>query len=128
MGLSADAGINSSSTHSATYVLRGLTFENTWRIKHWFNRAADRDEDSKIKDDFMDMYSSDVSDDDDKHADRQLKEDFMDMYGIMEKPRIVTTVWVLVSGEDEHARHCTGGHLSLRYGNVQGSAGITVSG
>merc|ERR1712045_625155 len=37
MGLSASAGINSNSTHSATYVLRGLTFESTWRIKHWFN-------------------------------------------------------------------------------------------
>merc|ERR1712151_52679 len=104
MGLSGEAGINISSAHNATYVLRGLTFDNTWRIKHWFNSAADSDEDS------------------------QLKDDFMDMYGISEKPRIVTTVWVLVSGDDEHARQCTGGHLSLEYGSAQGSAGLTISG
>merc|ERR1712176_516620 len=128
MGISGSAGINVNSTHSATYVLRGLTFENTWRIKHWFNAAADSDEESQLRDDFMDMYNPDASDDSDSQEESQLKEDFMDMYGIMEKPRIVTTVWVLISGDDEHARHCTGGHLSLKYGNVQGSAEITVSG
>merc|ERR1712039_929513 len=29
---------------------------------------------------------------------------------------------------DEHARSCTGGHLTLRYGSAQGSAGATISG
>lgn len=104
MGLSGSAGINSSSTHSASYVLRALTFDNTLRIKHWFNAAEDNDEDG------------------------QLKDDFMDMYGASEKPRVVTTVWVLVSGDDEHAKQCTGGHLSLKYGSAQGSAGISISG
>lgn len=104
MGLSGSAGINSSSTHAATYVLRGLTFDNTFRIKHWFNAAESSEE------------------------DEQLKDDFMDLYGGLEKPRIVTTVWVLVSGDDEHAKQCTGGHLSLKYGSIQGSAGITISG
>jgi len=104
MGLSGSAGINSSSTQSARYVLRGLTFDSTLRIKHWFNAAKS----SKKKD--------------------RLKDDFMDLYGGLKKPRIVTTVWVLVSGDDEHAKKCTGGHLSLKYGSVQGSAGITISG
>lgn len=100
MGVSGSAGINHNSTHQASYVLRGLTLENKFKIKHWFN----------------------------ENEDARLKGDYMDMYDVSHKPRIVTTVWVLVSGEDEHARSCTGGHLTLSYGSAQGRAGVTISG
>merc|ERR1712060_500181 len=63
-----------------------------------------------------------------ENEDARLKGDYMDMYDVSHKPRIVTTVWVLVSGEDEHAQSCTGGHLTLSYGSAQGSAGATISG
>uniref|UniRef100_A0A7S4QVZ8 Uncharacterized protein n=1 Tax=Alexandrium monilatum TaxID=311494 RepID=A0A7S4QVZ8_9DINO len=98
-GFSGSAGLNSSS-HNATYVLKGLTFEDILMIKHYFNNAT--------------------------HA--SLMQDVKDMYDASHKPRIVTRVWVMVSGEDEHARSCTGGHLSLRYGGAQGSVGASISG
>lgn len=71
---SLDANITSNSAHNASYVLKGLTFGNSFKIKHWFN--------------------------DNKH--RQFKQDYMDMYGSLAKPRIVTTAWVIVRGGDEH--------------------------
>uniref|UniRef100_A0A7S4V8A1 Uncharacterized protein n=1 Tax=Alexandrium monilatum TaxID=311494 RepID=A0A7S4V8A1_9DINO len=99
-GFNGSAGLNHSSSHNATYVLKGLTFEDTLVIKHYFNNAT--------------------------HA--RLVQDIKDMYDVSHKPRIVTRVWVMVSGEDEHARSCTGGHLSLRYGGAQGSVGASISG
>lgn len=100
VGVSGDAGITSNSSHEASYVLRGLTFDDTWLIKRWLN-----DQDN-----------------------REFMHDYLDLYSGLKKPRIVTTVWVLLSGEVETASSCTGGHLTLRYRGLQASAGASISG
>lgn len=97
---SGEGGITHNSSHDASYVLRGLTFDDTWRLKSWFN----------------------------DEANGEFLQHFRDMYSASQKARIVTTVWIMVSGEDEHAMSCTGGHLSLNYTSVQGRAGFHLSG
>merc|ERR1711879_1091821 len=95
-----DVGITSDSAHNASYVLRGLTFEDTFRIKRWFN----------------------------DNAHTEFARDYMDMYDLAHKPRIVTTVWVMVRGDPEHGASCRGGHLTLRYGSARGGASASVYG
>lgn len=99
-GFKGDAGINSSSNHNASYVLRGLTLADTMRIKRWFNDAQNQ----------------------------EWVQDYMDMYDASHKPRFVTTVWVVDDMAPEHGSSCTGGHLSLGWGNVQGNVKVNVSG
>lgn len=96
----AAAGISTNGTHSASYVLRGLTFENSFIIKRWFN----------------------------DNAHHEFARDYKDMYDVVHKPRIVTTVWVMVRGESEQGSECIGGHLTLKYGNHQGGGSASVSG
>lgn len=99
--VSGGAGISHNSSHNASYVLQGITFGDTLRIKHWFN------------DDANSVFA----------------QDYKDMYDAAHKPRIVTTVWVVVSGGPEHASSCTGGHLTLRYGtNATGHITASIAG
>lgn len=97
---SGNVGVNGSSSHDASYVLRGMTIQDHFRVKHWFN----------------------------EDANPRLKQDFMDMYDWVHKPRIVTTVWVLVSSAEENAMSCSGGHLTLDYTTFGASVGGTISG
>merc|ERR1712217_172971 len=99
-GVSGSAGITSNSSHDADYVLRGLTFDDTWLIKRWLNEEANTD----------------------------FRLDYTDLYSGLKKPRIVTSVWVLVSGEVENAMSCTGGHLTLKYQGAMAAGGVTISG
>jgi len=99
-GFGGDAGISANGTHKAGYVLRGLTFEDTFKIKHWFN----------------------------DNAHQEFVQDYKDMYDVVHKPRIVTTVWVMVKGDSEQGSSCTGGHLTLNYGSSQGGGSASVSG
>jgi len=100
MGFGGEAGFSANSSHKAGYVLRGLTFEDTFKIKHWFN----------------------------DNANHRFVQDYKDVYHHAHKPRIVTTVWVMVKGDAEHGSGCTGGHLTLNYGSSQGGGSASVSG
>lgn len=110
--VSADGSIKHNSSFQASYNLTALTFEDSFKIKHWFNHF---------------LHSFDYKD-----PNVRKVQDYMDMYSASKKPRIVTTVWVLVSGDDEKAASCTGGHLSMNYtgtGTNQGpKAGFKISG
>jgi len=97
VGVGVGAGFDHNNTNNASYVLRGLTVEDSWTIKRWFN----------------------------DHTDSELARDYMDLHDIMSKPRIVSTVWIMVRGDEESATECTSGHLTLSYQPV---VGATVSG
>eukprot|EP00930_Biecheleria_cincta_P009406 TRINITY_DN111153_c0_g1_i1.p1 TRINITY_DN111153_c0_g1~~TRINITY_DN111153_c0_g1_i1.p1 ORF type:complete len:279 (-),score=40.18 TRINITY_DN111153_c0_g1_i1:137-973(-) len=101
--VSGGAGVTHNSTHSASYVLRGLTIENTLKIKHWFNEERHNESNHFVH-------------------------DYMDMFDYSKKPRIVTTVWVLVRSDDETASSCTGGHLTLRWNGGLASGSISGDG
>eukprot|EP00931_Biecheleriopsis_adriatica_P104638 TRINITY_DN79288_c0_g1_i1.p1 TRINITY_DN79288_c0_g1~~TRINITY_DN79288_c0_g1_i1.p1 ORF type:complete len:287 (+),score=39.17 TRINITY_DN79288_c0_g1_i1:69-863(+) len=97
VGVGGGTGFDHNNTNEASYVLRGLTVEDSFTIKRWFNN----------------------------HTESELVRDYMDLHDIMSKPRIVTTVWIMVKGDEESATECNGGHLTLRYGGVVGG---TISG
>jgi len=98
--VSGDGSISTNSTHNASYVLHGFTFSDTLKIKDWFNNNEQSD----------------------------LYQHYKDMYTHFEKPRIVTSVWVVAMGDPEQGSSCVGGGISMKYNGGGPSAGFSVSG
>jgi len=98
--VSGDGSISSNSTHNASYVLHGFTFSNVFKIKDWFNN----------------------------NNQSELYQNYLDMYTHMEKPRIVTSVWVVARGDPEEASSCLSGKVGMKYTGPGPSAGFSVSG
>jgi hypothetical protein len=95
-----DGSISTNSTHNATYVLHGFTFSDVFKIKDWFN----------------------------KNNESELATNYREMYTHFEKPRIITSVWVVVQGEDEDATSCVSGKIGMKYTGSGPKAGFEVSG
>merc|ERR1719277_2841320 len=45
----------------------------------------------------------------------------------MDRPRIVTSVWILIEGDKEHSNFCAGGSLKLEFQKI-GSISVSGSG
>merc|ERR1712176_1439230 len=91
-----DGSISTNSTHNATYVLHGFTFSDVFKIKDWFN----------------------------KNNESELATNYREMYTHFEKPRIITSVWVVVQGEDEDATSCVSGKIGMKYTGSGPKAGL----
>lgn len=103
VNVSGNASITHNSSREAKYVLREFQIDDVLVIKHWYNEAK-------------------------SDEDRRMIADIKDMRSTSDRPRFVTTVWLVVSGDPEKASACTGGRLNLRYGGTKAQAGASISG
>jgi len=95
-----DGSISTNSTHNASYVLHGFTFSDVFKIKDWFN----------------------------KNNESEFVKNYRDMYTHFEKPRIITSVWVVAQGDPEEATSCVSGKVGMKYTGSGPKAGFEVSG
>merc|ERR1712066_911551 len=79
-------------------VLHGFTFSDTFKIKDWFNN----------------------------NNQSELYQHYKDMYTHTEKPRIVTSVWVVARGDPEEASSCVSGKVGMKYTGAGPSAAFSV--
>jgi hypothetical protein len=97
VGAEFAAGIKSASCHAASYKLQQITFKEKYKIATWVNQNRN----SAFMHQYMGFYR-----------------------GTVNKPRIVTTVWVAIETSPEYGSHCVGGDLTMTYKNV----GFEISG
>merc|ERR1712151_893975 len=77
-----------------------LTFSDVFKIKDWLN----------------------------KNNESEFVKNYRDMYTHFEKPRIITSVWVVAQGDPEEATSCVSGKVGMKYTGSGPKAGFEVSG